>query len=74
MCDECVGDLHVGEAARDAWGLTWVQLVIKIPGVGEVMHKTNLCKVDGSVMLAVPPAFLDQMHLQVGATVAGELL
>ncbi len=33
------------------------------------MHTTNLRKVGGSVMLAVPPAFLDQLHLQVGATV-----
>lgn len=33
------------------------------------MYTTNLRKVGGSVMLAVPPAFLDQMHLQAGATV-----
>jgi antitoxin ChpS len=33
------------------------------------MHTTNLRKVGGSVMLSVPPAFLDQLHLQVGATV-----
>ncbi len=33
------------------------------------MYTTNLRKVGGSVMLAVPPAFLDQLHLQVGATV-----
>ena len=33
------------------------------------MHTTNLRKVGGSIMLAVPPAFLDQLHLQVGATV-----
>lgn len=33
------------------------------------MLTTNLRKVGGSVMLAVPPAFLDQLHLQVGATV-----
>ena len=33
------------------------------------MHTTNLRKVGGSVMLAVPPAFLDQLQLQVGATV-----
>ena len=33
------------------------------------MHTTNLRKVGGSVMLAVPPAFLEQLHLQVGATV-----
>ena len=33
------------------------------------MHTTNLRKVGGSVMLAVPPAFLDQLHLQPGATV-----
>ncbi len=33
------------------------------------MHTTNLRKVGGSVMLAVPPAFLDQLHLQAGATV-----
>lgn len=33
------------------------------------MHTTNLRKVGGSVMLAVPPAMLDQLHLKVGATV-----
>jgi antitoxin ChpS len=33
------------------------------------MHTTNLRKVGGSVMLAVPPAFLDQLHLQAGAAV-----
>lgn len=33
------------------------------------MHTTNLRKVGGSIMLAVPPTFLDQLHLQVGATV-----
>jgi len=33
------------------------------------MRTTNLRKVGGSVMLAVPPAFLEQLHLQAGATV-----
>ncbi len=33
------------------------------------MHTTSLRKVGGSIMLAVPPAFLDQLHLHVGATV-----
>ena len=33
------------------------------------MHTTNLRKVGGSVMMAVPPAFLDLLHLQAGATV-----
>ena len=33
------------------------------------MHTTNLRKVGGSVMFAVPPAFLDQLKLQAGATV-----
>lgn len=33
------------------------------------MHRTNLRKVGGSVMLAVPPAVLDLLHLRVGATV-----
>ena len=33
------------------------------------MHTTSLRKVGGSVMLAVPPAFLDQLHLRAGATV-----
>jgi len=33
------------------------------------MHTTNLRKVGGSVMVAVPPAFLDQLQLQAGATV-----
>lgn len=33
------------------------------------MHTTSLRKVGGSVMLVVPPAFLDQLHLQAGVTV-----
>ncbi len=33
------------------------------------MYTTNLRKVGGSVMLAVPPAILDLLHLQPGATV-----
>ena len=33
------------------------------------MHTTHLHKVGGSVMLAVPPAILDLLHLQAGATV-----
>jgi antitoxin ChpS len=33
------------------------------------MHTTSLRKVGGSVMMIVPPAFLDQLHLQPGATV-----
>lgn len=33
------------------------------------MYKTNLRKVGGSVMLAVPPALLDMLNLQSGSTV-----
>jgi antitoxin ChpS len=33
------------------------------------MRTTNLRKVGGSVMLAVPPAILDLLHLEAGATV-----
>ena len=33
------------------------------------MHTTNLRRVGGSVMLAVPPALLEILHLQAGATV-----
>ena len=33
------------------------------------MHTTNLRKVGGSVMLAVPPALLDILQLRAGATV-----
>jgi antitoxin ChpS len=33
------------------------------------MHTTNLRKVGGSVMLAVPPALLDLLHLGAGAKV-----
>lgn len=33
------------------------------------MYTTNLRKVGGSVMLAVPPAILDLLHLRAGATV-----
>jgi antitoxin ChpS len=35
----------------------------------QLMHTTNLRKVGGSVMLAVPPALLDIMQLQPGAKV-----
>ena len=33
------------------------------------MHTTHLRKVGGSIMMAVPPALLDLLHLRVGATV-----
>ena len=33
------------------------------------MHTTNLRKVGGSVMLAVPPALLELLNLKVGAAV-----
>jgi antitoxin ChpS len=33
------------------------------------MHSTNLRKVGGSIMLAVPPALLDVLNLQPGARV-----
>jgi antitoxin ChpS len=33
------------------------------------VHTTNLRKVGGSVMLAVPPAILDLLHLEAGNTV-----
>jgi antitoxin ChpS len=33
------------------------------------MHTTNLRKVGGSVMLSLPPAILEMLHLQAGATV-----
>jgi antitoxin ChpS len=33
------------------------------------MHATNLRKVGGSIMLAVPPALLDVLHLRPGAKV-----
>ena len=33
------------------------------------MHTTSLRKVGGSIMLAVPPALLDILHLQPGAKV-----
>lgn len=35
----------------------------------DMMHITSLRNVGGSVMLAVPPAFLDQLHLRPGSTV-----
>lgn len=33
------------------------------------MHTTSLRKVGGSIMLAVPPALLELLHLQAGSTV-----
>jgi antitoxin ChpS len=38
-------------------------------GKDEVVYTTNLRKVGGSVMLAVPPAILELLHLSPGATV-----
>jgi antitoxin ChpS len=37
------------------------------------MHTTHLRKVGGSVMLTVPPAILDLLHLEAGATVGLEI-
>ena len=34
------------------------------------MHTTNLRKVGGSIMLAVPPVILDLLRLHAGATVS----
>ena len=33
------------------------------------MYTSNLRKVGGSIMLALPPAILDMLHLHAGATV-----
>lgn len=33
------------------------------------MHTTHLRKVGGSVMMVVPPAFLELLHLKAGATI-----
>lgn len=33
------------------------------------MHTTNLRRVGGSIMLAIPPALLDVLHLTAGAKV-----
>ena len=33
------------------------------------MHTTSLRKVGGSIMLAVPPAILDLLHLEAGSSV-----
>jgi antitoxin ChpS len=33
------------------------------------VHTTTLRKVGGSIMLAIPPALLDQLQLRAGATV-----
>lgn len=33
------------------------------------MHTTNLRRVGGSVMMAVPPALLEVLHLSAGSTV-----
>ena len=38
-------------------------------GLGAAMHTTNLRKVGGSVMLAVPPVLLKMLQLEPGATV-----
>lgn len=35
-----------------------------------VMHTTHLREIDGMVMVVIPPAFHDQVHLGAGASVA----
>ncbi|MDI1279286.1 AbrB/MazE/SpoVT family DNA-binding domain-containing protein [Methylobacter sp.] len=37
------------------------------------MYTTSLRKVGGSIMMAVPPAFLDMLHIGAGTTVAVEI-
>jgi antitoxin ChpS len=37
------------------------------------MHITNLRKVGGSIMLAVPPAYLELLHLKAGAAVGVDI-
>lgn len=37
------------------------------------MHTTTLRKVGGSVMMAVPPALLEQLHFTAGSVVGVEL-
>lgn len=37
--------------------------------MGHAMHMTNLRKVGGSVMMAVPPALLDLLQIGAGAKV-----
>lgn len=44
-------------------------VILKYNLNGVMMYTTNLRKVGGSVMLAVPPALLDLLHLQAGASV-----
>jgi antitoxin ChpS len=47
----------------------YVIFLYNIEYVKCIMQTANLRKVGGSVMLAVPPAILDLLHLQAGATV-----
>ena len=65
------GRLHIIHTARHAL-LDRASRVILLYNQSEarnVMHKTNLRKVGGSIMLSVPPAILEQLHLQAGSTV-----
>jgi antitoxin ChpS len=48
-------------------------LYFNIIAIGGFVHTTSLRKVGGSIMLAVPPAILDLLHLEVGATVGLEV-
>ena len=54
-----------GEAFRYECGILYSDII----SWGASMHITNLRKVGGSVMMVVPPAILDMLHLQAGATV-----
>jgi hypothetical protein len=64
---------------EDKKGVTFNQESCALPGMslniskerylGSAMHTTTPRRVGGSVMLAVPTAILDLLHLQAGATV-----
>jgi hypothetical protein len=54
-----------------AWpGRLYIIFIYNLTHRIEIMHTTNLRKIGGSIMLAVPPAILDLLHLEAGNTVA----
>jgi antitoxin ChpS len=68
----CLHSLHCVQTARRYRLPLGVLYFNIIPERGD-MHTTNLRKVGGSIMLAVPPAILDLLHLEVGAIVGLEV-
>jgi antitoxin ChpS len=63
-CERPQGSVTSTHSPETTLGISFDKLYCNI-----TMHTTNLRKVGGSVMLAVPPALLDILHLNPGSKV-----